>query len=69
MSKFQQDDAHIFCTESQIQSEIHGCIEFLKEIYGIFGFEFTYELATRPVIKYFKINLVGKIYRRYRHME
>lgn len=46
--RFQQDDAHIFCTVDQIESEMTGCLEFLKEIYGIFGFEFSMKLATRP---------------------
>jgi threonyl-tRNA synthetase len=46
--KFQQDDAHIFCREDQIKSEIEGCLDFLQHIYGIFGFKFKLELSTRP---------------------
>ncbi|ODV57828.1 threonyl-tRNA synthetase [Ascoidea rubescens DSM 1968] len=46
--RFQQDDAHIFCTEEQIGSEISNIFEFLKYVYGIFGFEFKMELSTRP---------------------
>jgi len=46
--KFQQDDAHIFCREDQISSEIIGCLDFLKTVYGTFGFKFSLELATRP---------------------
>eukprot|EP01098_Paradermamoeba_levis_P002089 TRINITY_DN1247_c0_g1_i1.p1 TRINITY_DN1247_c0_g1~~TRINITY_DN1247_c0_g1_i1.p1 ORF type:complete len:718 (+),score=257.49 TRINITY_DN1247_c0_g1_i1:75-2156(+) len=46
--RFQQDDAHIFCTSSMIKSEINSCLDFLQHIYGIFGFEFSLELSTRP---------------------
>ncbi len=46
--RFQQDDAHIFCTVEQIQDEILGVLEFLDYIYGILGFEFKCELSTRP---------------------
>ncbi|ODV87463.1 hypothetical protein CANARDRAFT_26861 [[Candida] arabinofermentans NRRL YB-2248] len=46
--RFQQDDAHIFCTQDQIEDEISGIFDFLKEIYGIFGFDFKMELSTRP---------------------
>jgi threonyl-tRNA synthetase len=43
-----QDDAHIFCTESQIGDEVKGVLDFLAYAYGIFGFEFDLELSTRP---------------------
>lgn len=46
--RFQQDDAHIFCTEDQIEQEIGGVFDFLERIYGVFGFEFKLELSTRP---------------------
>jgi len=46
--KFQQDDAHIFCTPQQIREEISSCLDFMKHVYGIFGFEFQVELSTRP---------------------
>ena len=46
--RFQQDDAHIFCTQDQIGDEITSILEFLKHVYGIFGFEFKMELSTRP---------------------
>nr|BAN16553.1 ADB6244 [Acytostelium subglobosum] len=46
--KFQQDDAHIFCTQEMIESEINNCLMFMNHVYGIFGFEFTLELSTRP---------------------
>ncbi|XP_019856662.1 PREDICTED: threonine--tRNA ligase, cytoplasmic-like [Amphimedon queenslandica] len=46
--RFQQDDAHIFCTFEQISSEINGCLDFLKSVYGIFGFTYNLFLSTRP---------------------
>lgn len=46
--RFQQDDAHIFCTPDQIQSEIDDTLDFLSHIYGIFGFQFELKLSTRP---------------------
>lgn len=46
--RFQQDDAHIFCQQSQVEEEISGVFDFLRKIYGIFGFEFKMELSTRP---------------------
>ncbi|MFA5105922.1 MAG: threonine--tRNA ligase [Candidatus Micrarchaeia archaeon] len=47
--KFSQDDAHIFCTEEQIEQEINGVLDFVKHVYGtVFGFEFTAKLSTRP---------------------
>ena len=46
---FTQDDAHIFCTEDQVQSEVALFIDFLHEIYSDFGFdEIIYRLSTRP---------------------
>jgi threonyl-tRNA synthetase len=46
--RFQQDDAHIFCAASQVETEMEGCLDFLQFVYGIFGFEFSLELSTRP---------------------
>eukprot|EP00698_Gefionella_okellyi_P009499 TRINITY_DN2420_c0_g1_i1.p1 TRINITY_DN2420_c0_g1~~TRINITY_DN2420_c0_g1_i1.p1 ORF type:complete len:694 (+),score=179.10 TRINITY_DN2420_c0_g1_i1:67-2082(+) len=46
--RFCQDDAHIFCTPDQVQSEIAGALDFLKFVYGVFGFTFTLALSTRP---------------------
>lgn len=46
--RFQQDDAHIFCMLDQLHSEMNGCLDFLRHIYGIFGFEFSLKLSTRP---------------------
>ncbi|HEX3874502.1 MAG TPA: threonine--tRNA ligase [Solirubrobacteraceae bacterium] len=45
---FTQDDAHIFCTEEQIQDEVIGCLDAVFEVYGLFGFEPVLELSTRP---------------------
>ncbi len=46
---FTQDDAHIFCTEDQIQSEVSSFIDFLHEVYADFGFtDLIYRLSTRP---------------------
>jgi threonyl-tRNA synthetase len=47
--QFTQDDAHIFCTPDQIESEIIGVIELTFEIYRAFGFsDFHVELSTKP---------------------
>ena len=46
---FVQDDAHIFCTEEQIQSEVSAFMDLLFEVYADFGFtEVQLALATRP---------------------
>ncbi|PXX09992.1 threonyl-tRNA synthetase [Nitrosomonas ureae] len=46
---FTQDDAHIFCTEDQIQQEVVGFIDLLKIVYADFGFrEILIKLSTRP---------------------
>jgi threonyl-tRNA synthetase len=46
--RFQQDDAHIFCTKSQVMDEVKGCLDFLKYVYGVFKFKFELFLSTRP---------------------
>jgi threonyl-tRNA synthetase len=47
---FTQDDAHIFCTEEQVQSEVSKFIVMLNEVYRDFGFnEVLVKLSTRPV--------------------
>ena len=46
---FTQDDAHIFCTEEQIQPEVSSFIDMLHAVYADFGFdEVIYRLSTRP---------------------
>ncbi|KAJ4196506.1 Threonine--tRNA ligase [Fusarium falciforme] len=46
--RFQQDDAHIFCTVDQIRDEIESAFDFLSAVYGLFGFSFKLKLSTRP---------------------
>ncbi|XP_062025534.1 threonine--tRNA ligase, mitochondrial 1-like [Rosa rugosa] len=46
--RFQQDDAHIFCRESQIKDEVKGVLDFIQYVYNIFGFTFDLKLSTRP---------------------
>jgi len=46
--KFQQDDAHIFCTVDQVTSEIRGMFDFMTHVYALFGFPFKLRLSTRP---------------------
>ncbi|MDH5513276.1 MAG: threonine--tRNA ligase, partial [Gammaproteobacteria bacterium] len=46
---FVQDDAHIFCTENQIQREVSDFIDLLHRVYADFGFRHViYKLSTRP---------------------
>ncbi len=46
---FTQDDAHIFCTEAQIQPEVSKFIDLVKQVYADFGFhEIQVKLSTRP---------------------
>ena len=47
--QFTQDDAHIFCTPEQIESEIVGVINLVQEMYATFGFtDYHVELSTKP---------------------
>lgn len=46
---FTQDDAHIFCTEEQVEDEVRECVRFAIAMWRAFGFEdITAYLATRP---------------------
>ena len=46
---FTQDDAHIFCTEEQVQQEVSGCIQMVYDTYATFGFDnIVVKLSTRP---------------------
>ena len=46
---FVQDDAHIFCTENQVQDEAGHFIDLLRAVYGDFGFDHVeIKLSTRP---------------------
>jgi threonyl-tRNA synthetase len=47
--KFAQDDAHIFCTPEQVESEIRQVIEFVKYVYhDVFKLQFKLKLSTKP---------------------
>ncbi len=45
---FAQDDAHVFCTEEQIQDEVAGVLQFAFDTYKLFGLDVKLELSTRP---------------------
>ena len=46
--KITQDDAHIYCTEEQVEQEIIGVIDLVDKFYKVFGFTYHAELSTRP---------------------
>ncbi|PIZ51768.1 threonine--tRNA ligase [Candidatus Woesearchaeota archaeon CG_4_10_14_0_2_um_filter_33_13] len=47
--QFTQDDAHIFCTEEQLESEISKIIDIINEMFNLFNLKFDHiELSTRP---------------------
>ena len=46
--QFTQDDAHIFCTDKQLESEIICIMQMIDKFYKIFGFKYSVELSTRP---------------------
>jgi threonyl-tRNA synthetase len=49
LRNFVQDDAHIFCTEDQVQNEVSDFIDLLHRVYSNFGFrDVVYKLSTRP---------------------
>ena len=43
-----QDDAHIFCTQDQIQDEIADVVDYARYLYELFGLKASAELSTRP---------------------
>ncbi len=43
-----QDDAHLFCTEDQIEDEVFGCLDYVFYLYDLFGMQARFELSTRP---------------------
>lgn len=49
---FTQDDAHIFMTPEQIESEVVRLINFIDRVYSLFGLSYSIELSTRPEEKY-----------------
>jgi threonyl-tRNA synthetase len=47
--QFTQDDAHIFCTEEQLEDEVGKIIDIVNEMFSTFGLDFDHiELSTRP---------------------
>lgn len=45
---FTQDDAHIFVTPDQIESEVKNVLDLIDQMYGVFGLPYSIELSTRP---------------------
>ncbi len=45
---FTQDDAHIFCSQEQIQEQIEELLDLIERIYSRFGFDYSIELSTKP---------------------
>ncbi|HEX2703194.1 MAG TPA: threonine--tRNA ligase [Solirubrobacteraceae bacterium] len=45
---FTQDDAHIFCSDEQVEEEVVQCLRFGFDLYRLFGLEPRLELSTRP---------------------
>jgi threonyl-tRNA synthetase len=48
VQKFQQDDAHIFVTEDQIEQEFDGVLEITHLFYSIFDLKYSFRFGTRP---------------------
>mmetsp|Transcript_20414 Transcript_20414/g.25351 ORF Transcript_20414/g.25351 Transcript_20414/m.25351 type:complete len:709 (-) Transcript_20414:354-2480(-) len=46
--RFQQDDAHIFCRDDQVEFEVTSTLDFMKYVYDTFGMSYKLELSTRP---------------------
>ncbi len=45
---FTQDDAHIFMTKDQMETEIQNVVKLFDEVYSVFGLKYTIELSTMP---------------------
>lgn len=45
---FTQDDAHIFCTKNQVETEIKNVMSLINDIYSVFGFKLEAFLSTMP---------------------
>lgn len=45
---FNQDDAHIYVSQNQIESEILNVLKLIDKVYTVFGFDYSIELSTRP---------------------
>ncbi len=48
VQKFQQDDAHLFVTEDQLEQEYEGVLELADLFYSIFDLKYSFRLGTRP---------------------
>jgi threonyl-tRNA synthetase len=48
VQKFQQDDAHMFVTEDQLEQEYEGVLEIVDLFYSIFDLKYSFRLGTRP---------------------
>ena len=46
--EFTQDDAHIICAPEQLNKEIKGVLDFVKDVMSIFRFDYELEVSTRP---------------------
>jgi len=47
--KFHQDDAHIFCTQEQVEAEVASCLKLIDDVYSKFGFQnYSLTLSTQP---------------------
>ena len=46
--EFTQDDAHIICMPDQLNNEIKGVLNFVKDVMAVFDFEYELEISTRP---------------------
>ena len=46
--QFTQDDAHIFCKADQLEDEIVGVMDFIRDLLHLFEFEFKIQVSTRP---------------------
>ena len=46
--QFMQDDAHIFVTPDQVESEIFAVLDIVREVYELFGLSYGFTLSTRP---------------------
>jgi threonyl-tRNA synthetase len=46
--EFTQDDAHILCTPEQLDGEIKGVLDFVRDVMAIFRFDYELEVSTRP---------------------
>ncbi len=49
VQRIQQDDAHIFITEDQIEDEYGRILDIAEKFYGVFGMKYRLRLGTRPV--------------------